>query len=108
MFRAPKDDHALQKRGTGAASAYEQVQQSACNWGRRLVAQRKAILSGSDLEELHLAAHVVQSRDQQVHGSIHGMELRVLRLRQPDLREQLSNEAYIAPRVVSILYKPLR
>jgi hypothetical protein len=72
------------------------------------LAQDKPVLGRRDLEELHLAPHVVQRGYEQVHGPVHGMELRVLRLGQPNLRQQLSHEAYVAPRVVCVLHQPLR
>lgn len=108
MFHSPQNNHAFQETCACAARAHEQIEECSRDRGGPFLAQYKTELGCCDLEELHLAAHVVEGGDEQIHGPIHGVELRVLRLRQSYLGKQLSHEAYIASSVVSILCQPLR
>lgn len=108
MFSTPKHDHALQQGCARAARAHKEVKQRSCNRRRTLRTQRKAILCRRDLKKLHFPSHVVQRGDEQVHSPVHGMELRVLRLRQPNLAQQLSYKADVSSRIVAILDQPLR
>lgn len=59
MFGAPQHHHALEERGAGAARAHKQVEQCAGDGRGRVLAEVEAVLCGGDLEEGHLAAHVV-------------------------------------------------
>jgi hypothetical protein len=80
MLGAPQDDHAFEDTGAGTACADEQIQQRSRDGRGAFLSQRQCVLGRRDLEELHLASHVVQRRNEQVHGPVHGMELRVLSL----------------------------
>lgn len=107
VLNAPKNDHALEKRCAGAACAHKEIKQGASDGCWRFLSQLQAVLCSGNLEELHLAAHIVQGGNEEVHGPVHGMKLRIVRLRQPYLGQQLSHEAYIAAGIMAVLDQPL-
>jgi len=103
MSGSPEDYHAFEQGGARAARTDEEIEHGTSDGCRRVLTQGQSVLGGGNLEKLHFPSHVVQGRDKKVHGSIHGMELRVGGLRQPNLSQQLPHETHISPRIVGIL-----
>ena len=77
VFCAPEDDHAFEERGAGTARTDEEIEVGAGDRVRGVLAERETVLCGCDFKEAHFAPHVIQRRDQEVHGPVHGMELRI-------------------------------